>query len=136
MDKQKLGPLQKEFVRALRSGDFPQAKGMLFRVRRGSNVLGHCCLGVAVCVAAANGVRVREMWQDSRLYVNGTGATLPDVVQAVMMFLGDGGALKTEMLIGTGQYDSLADANDSGVKFAVIADFIEAHPEAVFTGAA
>jgi hypothetical protein len=52
----KLGPLQKEFIRCLRSGEFKQARNRLYELD--GDVYANCCLGVACQVAEANGVEL------------------------------------------------------------------------------
>lgn len=48
-------------VSALKSGQYPQVKGVLTQVNEDAVVQGHCCLGVACEVAIANGLPVQKL---------------------------------------------------------------------------
>lgn len=45
-------------VKALRSGRYKQAKGVLTKLDENGRIIGHCCLGVATQVAIKNGLKV------------------------------------------------------------------------------
>jgi hypothetical protein len=133
--KQELGPLQREFVRCLRSGEFPQGIGHLFTVVADGEKCEHCCLGVACCVAHANGVRMirwsEYQFGDKRILAsNGFMTTMPGAVADALSFRNQ-----------TGEFDkkrhgvtSLIGLNDGRrYTFNEIADFIERYPHAVFT---
>ncbi len=136
--KQELGPLQREWIEALRSGEFKQTTGCLFRTDglKSGEVIPNCCLGVACIVAEANGMELKFSESGGRMYVEGYGSRLPDEVRYALNFHNDLGWLSSPLRIGDEQWTELADANDSGATFAQIADFAEANPEAVFTGPA
>lgn len=58
-------------VSGLKSGQYPQAKGVLTRVDEDGVVQGHCCLGVACEVAVANGLHVhKQVATESELEAN------------------------------------------------------------------
>jgi hypothetical protein len=130
--KQKLGPLQQEWIRCLRSRAWKQTTKKLCRESNGK--VAYCCLGVACEVSAANGVSLAQRFNERLWAFDGETATLPDAVVDTLRFHSDSGDLYGgEKLDGR---TSLVDANDHGATFKQIADFVEAHPEAVFTGPA
>lgn len=118
-----LGPKQKLWIAALRSGEFKQGKGFL-------KIEDHyCCLGVACQVLglefdAPDDSGVSEC--DSARY----GA--PESVIKGLALSDDIGRRVNE----TNEEDSLTELNDNGASFEEIADIIEADPSAYFTGAA
>lgn len=136
--KQKLGPLQREWVRALRSGDFKQTQGILVCVPHNANsgdVLPCCCLGVACLVAEANGVPLKfeEMGGCLNVWSGQERCTTspPSAVVDLLRLTDTAGSFEAgHNLDGC---VSLMGANDHGKTFKQIADFVEGHPEAVFT---
>ena len=111
--KQKLGPNQRKWIKALRSGRYKQGRK---RLRTGNK---YCCLGVACKVF-------------SHPFGSDESFAPPDIVFRL--------ALISPAASLVGDIDikgktCLAGANDNGATFAEIADFCEAHPEAVFTEA-
>ncbi len=158
--KQKLGPLQQEWIRCLRSGEFPQGEGFLVGNADGNVAPGqpypHCCLGIVCRVAQANGLKLRWIpsdhgYGDSKVYEidDGEGRNdqeLPPKVMKTLRFRDSVGRFKScpkncneqkYLRVGeAGHVESLADANDQGCTFVQIADFVEAHPEEVFEGPA
>ena len=110
-----LGPNQKKWVAALRSGEYKQAKD--FMEHKG----GFCCLGVSAKVL------------DPYIILEGKHdlGPFPEVFDAYG-FRCDLGEIDGDHSWGD-KVTCLAEANDRGVTFAEIADFIEAHPDAVFT---
>ncbi len=116
MDKKKA----MEWVEALRSGKFKKGWGSLKHIFQDKNECVHCCLGV---LGEINGV------PDSVLLYQGT---LEGKQNKVLTTLGKdlGSRLDGDPVLIKGQeYESLADANDSGESFADIADYIEANYE-------
>lgn len=110
-----LGPLQKKWVEALKSGDFKQGKAVLLRDDR------YCCLGVACEVVGEKNI------------VNKT--LLPLTVEEKFRFRNEMGVLKHSKESRKGfAYFNLAIANDAGETFQAIAEFVEKFPEVVFTG--
>lgn len=139
--KQKLGPLQKEWVRALRSGKFKQAIGRLIAIPKGTlqgDELPCCCLGVACMVAHANGTRLHfeeigHYGINGYVQIDNEASFLPQVVMRRMKFRSEYGAL-AKLFAGKKQ---LTEVNDyTGKTFKQIARFVEQNPEAVFTGPA
>lgn len=123
--KQKLGPNQRRWIKALRSGRYKQGKHVL---RRGEK---HCCLGVGCRIFRLRGsVTIGGKWRYEDEPDTNEGA--PVKLQRLLAIRGSAALLRGTLLKEQG---ALASANDSGVTFAQIADFCEAHPEAVFTEA-
>ncbi len=122
-----LGPLQREWVRCLESGDFPQGRRSLFTITEG--VYKHCCLGVAVCVAEANGLKLNWVEEDGELYCKDDKSNLPAEVRNMLGFYDSLGTIKGKELK---QCSNLEVANDDGVSFSQIAKFVRKYPEAVF----
>jgi hypothetical protein len=100
----------KQWVSALRSGEFKQARGAL----RGKD--GYCCLGVACVVAERDGVSLEADWDDMGYLLENVQAWLGLRTKSGALFVGD----------------SLARLNDSGQSFVEIADVIESEPEGLF----
>lgn len=111
MARQELGPLQRKWVEALRSGEYEQGKRFL----KADDA--YCCLGVA-CIAFG-------------IPVPSSAARLPEPVQFGMKFHSAYGLLKGDKLDGELRLDFANDYANS--TFERIADFVEDHPEAVFT---
>lgn len=105
-----LGPIQKQWVAALRSGEYPQ--GRSFMVCNGK----YCCLGVA---AKCFGL------DHDRFYLTNKSWELLGLRDS-------DGALAIADIFET-PHVSLARMNDKGVPFAEIADYIEQNPDLVFT---
>lgn len=128
-----LGPLQREWIRCLRSKEWKQGVRRLCREVDG--VVRYCCLGIACEVAKANGVGlVEEHLNDTGEWeFNGAVSVLPECVRRAMKFRGTAGDLLHASL---DKHEYLTEANDCGASFKQIADFAEKHPEAVFTGPA
>jgi len=53
-----LGPLQKEFIRALREDNIPQGFQDEFTIVPGEPVCRHCAFGVAVMTCVSNGLKL------------------------------------------------------------------------------
>lgn len=137
MPKQRLGPLQRELVRALRDPAFTQCRGLMFRWNEELKQYDNCCLGVACRVAEANGARLRYEEGVQGCLVNSIRGYLPERVRVLLRFREAGGRFFSgPRRFARGVYTSLAMANDCGVTFAEIADFIEANPSEVFEGPA
>lgn len=114
--KFKLGPLQRKWLNALRSGKFKQTK------KRLRTDAGFCCLGVACEISGA--VQHRRHEGGSHFYGKYSDTSLPPTVQRLFKFKDNIGGI-------TGG-DSLADMNDGGKSFKRIAAFAEANPELIF----
>ena len=138
-----LGPKQKEWVEALRSGKYEQGKSFLHT--RSSKF---CCLGIACDISKERLGLVVGHFGDSVTYT-GMDCFLPHCVIEDLRLNGDGGyfidratmndpqgGALLALFKGIGECDSLADANDKDATFPEIADFIESNPELVFTGPA
>lgn len=123
--KQKLGPIQQEWVNALRSGKYKQGRECLHNINDNT----WCCLGCATDIAEKHGISVRkntygEYVENEVLEIN---------VAEACKFIRNDGKIDGKRL---GMFNTLVESNDSGFNFTDIADFVEANPEAVFTGEA
>lgn len=112
-----------ELVAALRSGDFKQGRENLCRDGR------FCCLGVACNIANLEYEESDGLVAYSGFYT----AVLPPKAQSIYGFCGDVGERRdgSRLRIGMRSFTSLADANDRGVTFAEIADYIEQNWDAL-----
>lgn len=106
----------KQWVAALRSGEYQQGTGRLRYKGR------YCCLGVACNLYDPDG------WEGD-VYA-GISERLPDHVMTALGLRMSSGQCSRE-----GVNTSLVDLNDSGLTFAEIADVIEAEPEGLFVDA-
>ena len=112
---QKLGLLQKEWVDALRSGKYKQGKYKLWNEEGNT----FCCLGV--CEAINDGFEKCVM---ARMYLSHDTVSL-------LKFYSDSG-----LLIGANWKEkrSLSEINDqTDTTFEEIANFVEEHPETIFS---
>jgi hypothetical protein len=98
-----------DWVAALRSGEYKQAKGHLCGERTG----GYCCLGVAGKLIGLT---------DDQLYTSNSYPAYTAVKDAY--------GLRTDL--GYFGNDGLAMRNDGGASFEKIADIIESRPEGLF----
>lgn len=114
-----LGPKQKKWLKALRSGKYEQGESQLRTYLEGGGV-AYCCLGVADEVCSMN-------------------ERSSDILKWTYYQLGlrtEKGMFKGLTLTGPNGHESesLVEANDDGrCSFLEIASFIEKNPEAVFT---
>jgi hypothetical protein len=121
----KLGPIQKAWVRALRSGRYKQTKSALARTNNDGTPKAYCCLGVLCDLAAKKKIVGDVQLNGKRLAFDGNTQDLPlSVVNWAKMHDTLGG-LDNEL-------SSLAEANDNGKKFKQIADIIEQRAEVIF----
>lgn len=120
--KQRLTKLQKEWLKALRSGRYKQIQNELCNVRTG----GYCCLGVAgrVCgIPKAKLVGVGDLGDHDYLEVAQTKLRLRD----------SSGQLANPYEVSCKVYTHLTVLNDKAkLSFKEIADYIEENPENVF----
>lgn len=120
--KFKLGPIQRAWVRALRSGKYKQCKAKLTQLD-GDKPVAHCCLGVLCELAVKSGVKLRIGVDASNRQYNGEDDVLPPAVRKWASLQGNTGEF---------YYESLAGHNDSGQTFKSIANTIEKHAEKIF----
>lgn len=118
-----LGPNQRKWIEALRSGEFKQTKNELYK--SGS----FCCLGVAACVidGPPNFMKHVSGWSES--VVDGCDPLLDDGWATDKLGLFDGAGRS----VGYDEYGPLHVLNDDGISFSAIADILEQHPERYFT---
>ena len=128
----KLGKIQKAWIKSLR--DNPD--------RQGSHVLGQgnpksytaCCLGELLCVEAR--MKKKKLPFDEVGDLRDDGYRhYPTKSWKRLGLRSDGGSIDGgEILSDTKTpYSSLASANDEGILWSKIADYIEANPEKIFT---
>lgn len=101
---------REEWIEALRSGKYPQTKGILH------NEEGFCCLGVACDLKNPN------LWEREISWQNGEPVFYYSW-DSMMSLLPD--YLREELNITDLQMTDLTHLNDAGVSFKVIADLIE-----------
>lgn len=109
---------QREWVRDLRSGEFPQGKRQL------QSSEGFCCLGVAC--------KTYERVTGNQIARHDDGRVLGfylDSQDGVQQWLG---LLTHQGVFGTDATQALSVLNDNGSTFAEIADFIEDNAEKLF----
>jgi hypothetical protein len=133
----------KTWINALKSGEFKQTRHLLTRLSSdGSQVVGHCCLGVACELAMRSGVSLQATDiagsadqgvanASCRVY-NNCKTALPQEVQD---WLGLKDRVGSISAIRTNDARSLANMNDFGIPFSQIADFIKSEPEGLFRNA-
>ena len=125
----KLGPVQKEWVEYLRNNPSKQMKSCLGHVNPSNGeIIRACCLGAGLIIARknqpdkgydSNGV-IRDL--DENEIINTAAIENPD-----LLGLHDGFGFIPKDAV------SLAMLNDEGKTWPEIADFIEKHPEEVFS---
>ena len=130
-------PQQTEWLRRLRSGDFPQGKGQLTALDRTGHITGLCCLGVAAEMAVEQGIVVPVNREYTRAYKAPGGPeryteayVCPEPVMGWMGLRNNVGFL--DGLPTDHTEDTLANRNDGGATFAQIAAAIEKNAEALF----
>lgn len=129
-----LNQAQRNWIAALRSGDYKQAIGLLHDHETGCM----CCLGVACNIHSGLEPEPGTGHYSHRVFYGGDSVAAPaPLVEALKLRdeLGwiDVDQLSSETRGWLGGQSNLAGLNDVGVPFTEIADFIEANPEAVFT---
>lgn len=127
---QKLNKNAQKWVKALRSGMFPQGKKAL------SPGGTYCCLGVACVLAVMEGVIPPPQDKNNKLAFDGNTEYLPNSVRNWLGLTNYTGEFyNTEILdslTGKKIVSSLAGLNDQGCSFSAIADVIESQPEGLF----
>ena len=121
--KQELGPLQKQWIAELRSGKHKQGRNKLCSTEH-----EYCCLGVAAKFV----LHQEEEESDGGAYIclNGSSYFLGDYEKIGLHSYN--GAPITDYANDLRQLTILND--DAGYTFSQIADVLEEHPEAYFTG--
>ena len=130
MKKQNLGPNQKQWLRALRSGCYKQTQKTLGLLEAGP---GFCCLGVACLLF---GEPSRMGWTfDGKFFVRTDTdvwdtSVLPREIAKDLALFSPAGDPSKNAPVGTQPLFVLNDREK--LSFAQIADIIEAHPEHYF----
>lgn len=121
---------RKKWVKALRSGKYPQGTGGLCRN------LKFCCLGVAAEIANQEvGLEVSSIviQDDEFALYDGMCASLPAELMEVFGLRTGCGDYYLPMVRDMREYTAnLACKNDAGMSFKDIADIIESEPEGMF----
>ncbi len=105
--------IKKQWVNALRSGEYKQTEGQL------KDSVGYCCLGVLCDLHAKAGL---DKWVGNS-YGEGIQETYGST--ALVRLWSGIDALKTTYVLINGRNNSLANHNDNGATFLEIADAIE-----------
>ena len=110
-----------QLVKALRSGEYVQGKGVLV-----NNEDEFCCLGVA-CNLSNNPKLTWTQGIYQKWYMGSTSSSLPDEIAKEFGFNDSMGRRSDDepIMINNHSYWSLAYANDNGCTFKQIADYIE-----------
>ena len=112
----KLGPLQTEFIRALREDNIPQGFGQEFTIVPGEPVCRHCAFGVAVMTCVSNGLKLKWAKSDNGWYYRDSQSLIRGML--AMTFCGNANIIRM---------------NDSKkLTFPEIAACIEANPAHYF----
>lgn len=118
-----------QWVEALRSGRYQQGKDYLNQNGK------FCCLGVACeLIKDKLAVQIVEFEDGTATQYNGNLGTMPDAASRILgMRSNSGGSLVCDLTIKIDGfvYLNLIIANDSGVPFSKIADWIEANYESL-----
>ena len=122
---QELGPNQRKWIAALRSGAFKQTDLWL------ETPEGNCCLGVWCRLQGLEGTPAKTTHDPPHTMFGQAETVLTVDSYEELGLLNENGEIRG----GWDGFDTLTDANDHGKTFSQIADFCEAHPEAVFTEA-
>lgn len=122
---QELGPNQRKWLAALRSGEYQQGKGQLCREQDDSDPK-FCCLGVACMLFMKESSWKRNGSQKDMWLCAGLAGTAPKkVVEAL--------GLKSSEGMDTWEDEDLAHLNDTGRSFKQIARLLESNPSRWFT---
>ena len=136
----------KAWVKALRSGEFDQTQGRLFRPYADSDEercypAGHCCLGVGSELYRRAHPERCEWDEDGEFrHTDGNGydtyssyeGTLAREVRVWLGLRDRDGAFDADFEVDGNTPTTLASANDAGANFHDIAEFIESEPEGLF----
>ena len=116
-----LGPNQKKWIAALRSGEYEQSKGKL-KCRT-----GFCCLGVWLDICGVE-------WKNSLNFSSYKGYeySLPDANYKELGLKSDDGLIDPPITYNNDIHKYLTDCNDRGLTFEEIADLCEQYPESIF----
>jgi hypothetical protein len=107
--------IKKLWLKALRSGEYNQAKGVL----RTADATGYCCLGV-LCDLHRKAMKKGKGW-DQTVYRQSNGGVPPECVVAWAGLP----AQNPDVTSANDDNDHLASLNDNGASFADIAAIIE-----------
>lgn len=135
-----LGTIQKAWIKSLREHPERQTSNCLGYKSKDSEDYKACCLGEALCVLyRINGKNAFDLFNNGRLLDFNNSILLNEVTAYRLgLHTGNGhveyGTNGSSFFIYKKQIlDSLSSANDAGMTWPEIADFIEKYPESVFT---
>lgn len=135
MSDYKFNEYQKKWLAALRSGEYKQCKGKLWREDSDTGEKSYCCLGVASELFNPDFLGMQPNMQDKSISSAGfVSFALVDVLK----LNSESGSLRKSIPKSAGSLvSSLVGLNDeAGYSFTEIAEYIENNPEAVFSDAA
>lgn len=112
--------IAERWVEALRSGRYKQGKNALRQDEK------FCCLGVLCNLHAEDHPKIAVKELDPNVYMGDSSLLANPVRQWAGMQTEDGSLSESIGICGL-NFGSLAQANDNGVTFANIADWIEKH---------
>jgi hypothetical protein len=121
----KLTKVQKDWIKALLSGKYKQAKGQLRKLDSRDNVKGYCCLGVACDIINPKGWGKRQNFE--RLEEHDLGSGLLDDEGLEKLFGDDMPSFTYEF------QEQLANLNDASVPFELIAGTIHEEIKDAYT---
>lgn len=127
--KFKLGPIQKKWVRALRSGKYKQGDGQLVTTDDEGKPVSYCCLGVLCDIAAKEKITKMRLGDDLAIRYDRQISFLPLKVQKWAAVA----ELKGKFVDSDGDFGNLAQLNDDGCTFRDIAKVIEDNAASIFT---
>lgn len=122
-----LGPNQKKWIEALRSGKYKQGRSHLHKIDENGKT-SFCCLGVA-CDLFYEGIKLNSLCPQGRgirvVYGDEVSYAPPEIVEILKLNDATG--------ITRGEYaPGLAQRNDAGESFEYIASVLEENPELYF----
>jgi hypothetical protein len=127
-----LGPKQKQWVQFLRDNPQLQMPGRLGQLVDGE--LKMCCLGACLIILDKKKLNIDNQLIDTTEFID---KTLSHSYKQMGLNSSTGELILSEINSGITSKirykKSLAQANDNGISWLEIADFIENNPEAVFT---
>ncbi len=137
--KYQFSEYQLAWLAALRSGTYQQGQNFLAYQRNEHLPIQYCCLGVACEInPSVKRILLPTYGPDDlakSMRYNGAEVVLPNETYLELKLNSVGGKFSKGFRADYGNYGSLVEMNDRCVTFNQIADFIEQHPELVFSDA-
>lgn len=124
--KFKLGPIQRAWVRALRSGKYKQTTGVLTMLKE-DKPAGYCCLGVLCDLAVKRKITSVDFSGEYAKYTDDLEeSVVPEKIREWAALRCELGSLESD------SDESLAHMNDNGTSFKEIAAIIEKEASFLF----